>query len=226
MKESGLEDIWQESSFYGEAVTAKVMQGKHYYRGDRGHRITLETLETLRFCKFLEWLKDKEHDHFNQVIEKMNNIKEDICSLFGKHPEVCWRNKTAITDEFSELKEEMQTLTAPFEEFISLGISKSEVFEFWNEYVEMVILLLKFIATERNSNWKEHLAASTEMVPYERAFDHLQYFRWGLIYLADMMNLPTFAPKVNTAFQINKHHFISRSSSKSHTSMQFQQTWL
>ena len=34
--------------------------------------------------------------------------------------------------------------------------------------------------------------------------------------LADMMNLPTFAPEVNTAFQINKHHCISRSSSKSY----------
>ena len=30
------------------------------------------------------------------------------------------------------------------------------------------------------------------------------------------MNLPTFAPEVNTAFQINKHHCISRSSSKSY----------
>ena len=68
----------------------------------------------------------------------------------------------------------MQTLTAPFEEFISLGISKSEVFEFWNEYVEIVNLLLKFIAAERNSNWKERLAVSTEMVPYDRAFDHPQ----------------------------------------------------
>ena len=113
----------------------------------------------------------------------------------------------------------MQTLTAPYEEFISLGISKSGVFEFWNEYVEMVNLLLKFIAAERNSNWKEHSVASTEMVPYDRAVDHPQYFRWELIYLADVMNLPTFAPEVNTAFQINKHHCISvysRSSSKSY----------
>ena len=79
----------------------------------------------------------------------------------------------------------------------------------------MVNFLLKFIAAERNSNWKEHSAASTEMVPYDRAFDHPQYFRWGLIYLADMMNLPTFALEVNNTFQINKH-CISRSSSKSY----------
>ena len=50
----------------------------------------------------------------------------------------------------------------------------------------MVNLLLKFIAAECNSNWQEHLAAST------------------------------FALEVNTAFQINKHHCISRSSSKSY----------
>ena len=60
-KESGREDIWQESNSYGEAVTAKVMEGKHCYRGDRGHRITLEALERLRFSKFFKWLKDKEH---------------------------------------------------------------------------------------------------------------------------------------------------------------------
>ena len=130
MKESGLEDIWQESNFYGEAVTAKVMEGKHYYRGGRGHRITLETLERLRFCKFLECLKDKEHDNFNQVIEKMNNIKEGICSLFDKHPEVCWQNKTVIIDTFSELKEEMQTLTALFEKFINLGFQSQKCLNF------------------------------------------------------------------------------------------------
>ena len=37
----------KESSL--ETLTAKVMERKHYYRGDRGHRITLEALERLRF---------------------------------------------------------------------------------------------------------------------------------------------------------------------------------
>ena len=173
MKESGLEDKWQESNFYREALTAKVMEGKHHYRVDMRHRITSEALQRLRFCKFLEWPKDNEHDHFSQLKEKMNNINQNIRSLFGKYPE-----GTAIADKFSELQEEMQSLTAPFEEFISLGISKTEVLEFWNEYVEIVNLLLKFIAAERNSNWQEHLSASTEMAPYDRAFDHPQYFRW------------------------------------------------
>ena len=38
----------KESSL--ETLTAKVMERKHQYRGERGHRITLEALERLRFC--------------------------------------------------------------------------------------------------------------------------------------------------------------------------------
>ena len=39
----------KESSL--ETLTAEVMERrKHYYRDDRGHRITLEALERLRFC--------------------------------------------------------------------------------------------------------------------------------------------------------------------------------
>ena len=39
----------KESSL--ETLTAKVMERrKHYYRDDRGYRITLEALERLRFC--------------------------------------------------------------------------------------------------------------------------------------------------------------------------------
>ena len=34
MKRSGIEDTWQESEFYREAVTARVLDGKHYYRDE------------------------------------------------------------------------------------------------------------------------------------------------------------------------------------------------
>ena len=140
----------------------------------------------------------------------MNNLKKDIRNLFGKHPSVCWRNKKEINNEISGLREKIEDLFAPFEEFIELGKSQSKVFEFWDEYVEMVYLLLKFIAAERNSNWQEHLGASVEMEPYDRAFGHIQYFRWGIIYLADMINLPTSAPHLSNAFLNDRNHCISR----------------
>ena len=106
----------------------------------------------------------------------------------------------------------MEDLFAPlFFIFIESGKSKLELFEFWDEYVEMVYLLKKFIAAERNSNWQEHLAASVEMVSYDRAFDHIQYFRRGIIYLADMINLPTSAFHVSNAFLNDRNHRNSRS---------------
>ena len=170
----------------------------------------------MRFQKFLEFRRSKENSHFSELIEQINNLKRDIRNLFGRQPSVCWRNKEEFSDKISELGEKMKDLFAPFKELIKLGKSKSEVLEFWNEYVEMVYLLLKFIAAERNSNWQEHLAASVEMVPYDRAFDHIQYFRWGIIYLADMINLPTSALHVSNAFLNDRNHCISRSPSISY----------
>ena len=216
MKESGLEDIWQESNFYGGAVKGNVLERKHYYRGERGHRTTLEALERMRFQKFLEFWRSKENSHFSELIEQVNNLKRDIRNLFRKHPFVCWRNNEEISNKISELPKIMEDLFALFEEFIELGKSKSEVFEFWDYYVEMVYLLQKFIAAECNSNWQEYLAASVEMVSYDRAFDHIQCFRWGIICPADMINLPTSALHVSNSFLNDRNHCISRSLSISY----------
>ena len=76
MKESGLEDIWKWSNFYGETVTGNMLEGKHYYRGERGHRITLEALERIRFQKFLEFRRSKENSHFSELIGQMNKLKK------------------------------------------------------------------------------------------------------------------------------------------------------
>ena len=38
-----------------------------------------------------------------------------------------------------------------------MGRSKSETFQFWLEYCEMVYLLLDFLTAERESDWNMHL---------------------------------------------------------------------
>jgi hypothetical protein len=62
----------------------------------------------------------------------------------------------------------------------------SETFRLWNEYEDMVWLLLAFLHGERDSNWKLHLETFRAMLPYDRAFYHLNYFRWGAAYLINM----------------------------------------
>ena len=98
--------------------------------------------------------------------------------------------------------------------FNLMGKSKNETFQFWLEYCNMVLLLLDFLAAERDSDWKIHLETFQEMIYYDRAFDHYKYFSWGLVYLCDMAELPTKHPALYESF-VNGQHTVSRSKSNS-----------
>ena len=74
----------------------------------------------------------------------------------------------------------------------------------------MVFLLLDFLAAERDSDWNTHLETFQEMLFYDRAFDHYKYLSWGLIYLCDMLDLPTTHPYLHESF-MNGLHTVSRS---------------
>ena len=52
--------------------------------------------------------------------------------------------------------------------------------------MEMVWLLLNFIHDDGDANWLLHLETFRAMLSYDRAFDHLNYLRWGTVYLTDM----------------------------------------
>ena len=49
----------------------------------------------------------------------------------------------------------------------------------------MVRLLLNFIHDDGDANWLLHLETFSAMLPYDRAFDHLNYLRRGTVYLTD-----------------------------------------
>ena len=76
--------------------------------------------------------------------------------------------------------------------------------------MSMVLLLFDFIEAEREANWDIHLGCFKQMFPYDRAFDHAKYFKWGLIYVIDMLRLSQEAPEVYTAFK-EGNHSVSRS---------------
>ncbi len=96
------------------------------------------------------------------------------------------------------------------EPFIKEGKKCSGTFVLWNDYLDMIGLLLNFIRAERDGNWPLHLDCTAGMIPHMCAFDRLNYFRWLLIYLIDMYLLPIKAPAVHSEFMAG-HHAISRS---------------
>ena len=68
---------------------------------------------------------------------------------------------------------------------------------------------------DRDANWLLHLETFSAMLPYDRAFDHLNYFRWGTVYLTDMKMLQEVAPTVHREFTENRPHAVSTSSFES-----------
>ena len=53
------------------------------------------------------------------------------------------------------------------------------------------------------------------MLHYDRAFDHLNYFRWGRVYLTDMEMLQEVVTTVHQEFPENRAPAVSTSSSES-----------
>ena len=81
--------------------------------------------------------------------------------------------------------------------------------------MEMVWLLFNFIHDDRDANWL--LPLFNAMLPYDRAFDHINYFRWGTVYLTDTKMLEEVAPPVHRKFTKNsQHHHPSHRSILSH----------
>ena len=112
----------------------------------------------------------------------------------------------------AELGTSLEKFKPLYNEYKALGRRSSETFHFWDEYLKMVWLLLDFVHADRDSNWNLHLETFNDMLPYDRAFDHQNYFRWGTVYISDMRMLPTTAPSVHREFTENRAHAISKSS--------------
>ena len=58
---------------------------------------------------------------------------------------------------------------------------------------ETGVSLVRLTRAIREGKWDLCLSSFSEMLPYFAAFDHSNYTRWGVIFLADMKMLPQTA---------------------------------
>jgi len=96
------------------------------------------------------------------------------------------------------VSKEIENLQPLINHFNTIGKCSSVTFKFWQEYCDMVELLLSFLASERDSNWQLHLETFQEMLAYNHAFNHYKYFLWGT-----KLN-PNFRKKTSK-MEIRKH---------------------
>lgn len=214
-RESGIEDVLVESGVYGPSSTQAILQGKAYNRGVRAHKLLMEALMRLQWDAFSSWVKEatsneedgKDNDEEELNVDLVNSVVQSYRSAVTQEQRreaylVLCNTTVYVNTLFSSFKLE----------------TSSQMFKFWDDYVAMVLLLLKFIRAEREGDWNLHLEATTEMIPHFFAMDRINYSRWLPVYIMDMQQLAEKAPNVHTEF-IKGNHAISRSSQP------FNQVW-
>lgn len=64
----------------------------------------------------------------------------------------------------------------------------------WLQYLDMVDILCMFIKAQRTGNWRLHLQALSQMLPYLAAARHNLYTKSVRLYLQSMSSLETDLP--------------------------------
>ncbi|CAH3184172.1 unnamed protein product, partial [Porites lobata] len=168
-QDSGIEDLLIESGVYGCHTASMLLKGKSYNRGVRAHKLVLEALLRLRWQAFGAWMEAED-------VELPTVYQRQCLSLIN----CCQRESNDVAflkTSFGLLCDKLPQLLQIFARFCTEASQQSKLFHFWNMYVDIVLLLLRFIRAEREGSWKLHLKAVAEMVPYFFSMDRIKYSR-------------------------------------------------
>ena len=205
-EESGIEDLLVESGVYGSGSVMKIMTGKAYNKGVRALKLLTEKFSRLRLQSLAPKIKNKEDCCL--YIESVEKLREAVGRSDVK---LCKDILQDIEKQNSFVDTELGALRKE-------GRNESATFCFWDEFIDMVEILLRFIRAERAGDWNLHIDSLSDMLPYFFAYDRINYARWGSVYFADMKSLPWSAKEVHDEF-MNGNHPIKRAAGS------FNQVW-
>ena len=202
-EESVIEDLLTESDVYGSNTTLALLNGESYNRGANTHKLIMEALLRLQWQAFCKWLEKEREDHgvegvdLSQIETNLDKFKES--SATGE--------KKKAFDVLCNCSQDLSLLSSCFKSELC---ASSQLFKSWNSYVEMVLVLLRFIRVEREGDWRLHLASTAEMTPYFFSMDRTDYFCWLHVYIVDMHLLEDTATEVHQEF-MKGNHAVNRS---------------
>ena len=137
--------------------------GKSYNKGVRALKLLLEAFSHLRMHSLAPQIKNKA-DCF-PYIESVTKLREAV----GRNDEeVCRQLLQDIERQSSVISTELNALREN-------GRRESATFGYWDEFIDMVEILLLFIRADREGVWDLHLDALSEMLAYFFAYDRINY---------------------------------------------------
>jgi len=113
------------------------------------------------------------------------------------------------------------TDTRNFEDWCEHRKLQSLQFRHWHLVLTMELAILVFIRSLKESNFSLYRQALCQLIPYMYANNNVNYARWLLIHLIDMMTLEERHPQIAEAFRAGK--FVVHKSDRDFSAMAIDQ---
>ena len=175
MSESGLSELWIGCDLLVSNAARHIMAGKGYTRATKTHKLTLQALRQLLLPQLYTYL--------DGVDVALRTALSEVCTSID-------------ADHIAQMVDKLTTCSfrGAMEGFAAAVVVEYPNAEFWWEYMTAVSILICFIGAQRGGSWDIHLYAFKRMLPFLFRYDHVNYARWGTLYLAEMSVLPPELP--------------------------------
>ena len=191
VESSGISHMWVESEVFGEATAENTAKGKHWNRVARAHKLGYDALWRVLWPLLLTWA----HDNGEPVDESsLEEMARRLANEFSTKSDDL-KNLTThglLIAQVSQVTELIKKFDAAHQD--------NPTFYYWRKYMNLVSIFLRFTRALREGDWELYLSSFAEMLPWFAAYDHVNYTRWGVVYLAEMRLLPQTASEVYQGF--------------------------
>ena len=221
MSGSGIEDLLE--LVYAKNAITHMLSGKAIARAVRGHFLVDAALNALLVCNTFDLplpvntvsQNPANENDVQDTVDVELDLNEERASgsdsdtdlelvkvLYGEvidnQQMAQVRSSTALGSVAKKIEEKK----------VSLQDHRTGVL--WLEYMKMLDILRKFIKGERTGDWKLHLQAVYEMLPYFASAGHNLYAKSAYLYLQHMQALESTHPDVYKSF-VDGLHVVRRS---------------
>ena len=149
MEETGIEQILEE--LFGPSQISSILKGSKYNRGIAAHKSLVEMLLRRKWKSFREWGEQKNDDSLNELIGDIAYQIKNFTSLFVDNNDLEENHQLCL--QLEAISACLSRLNVHWIQIGQFGSRLSKTFQYWDEYVSMVLLLFDFIEAEREANW-------------------------------------------------------------------------
>ena len=118
----------------------------------RAHKLLFEALSRLKWKAFIDWIEENNVNVDDIDEEQVKNAVTAVQNLMKD----AFNNKDEFRTAFEHLKVTLRPVTQILERFERNSRNRSNTYVFWDNYLEMVQLLLEYVASEREREISNH----------------------------------------------------------------------